>query len=129
MLLLPALYSCHKGPKIEFEKTAIDLGKIEAGQSVSTTFRYRNTGSKTLKITHVDVECECTNATNVNDLVEPGKFGEIRILYKSSKLSDFGEQFKSVSIQTNGIPKDVLLHFKVRVINDSLKNILSKPNS
>jgi len=127
IIICTYLVGCHENiSRIQFSKTVLYIGKINAGDSIRTSFEYKNIGDKPLKITHIDVECECTNITNANKSINPGEFGVINILYKSSKLSDIGEQQKSLSIQTNGVPQNILLYFKVKIINDSLKNLLSK---
>src|SRR5687768_15114344 len=42
------------------DSTYQDLGKVEEGQVVDVTFRFKNTGDKPLIIADVSVSCGCT---------------------------------------------------------------------
>ena len=64
---------------IEFDNTNFDFGTIEAGASVSHTFKFKNTGNFPLKITNAKGSCGCTVPKWPKEAIEPGQQGEILI--------------------------------------------------
>jgi len=57
--LLPAALLAAKGPRIEFEKSSLDLGTVVRNSSANFAFRFKNTGDMPLRITEVRQSCDC----------------------------------------------------------------------
>lgn len=51
-VLFPVFSHGDSGPRIRFEKTTIDYGKVPVGQIVSPRFLFKNTGHAPLLITN-----------------------------------------------------------------------------
>jgi len=49
-------------PRIEFEQTRHDFGKLIQGEKVSYTFKFKNTGNAALVLSAVVPSCGCTAA-------------------------------------------------------------------
>ncbi len=87
-------------PKIKFEETSINIGSVkqEVG-TVTNVFKFKNTGSDTLKIIMVQPSCGCTSVKYTNDPVLPGNEGTIETIYDAAK--NHGEFKKSIIVYTN----------------------------
>jgi hypothetical protein len=95
-----------------------NIGKINQGQVVEITWRFKNTGKSPLIIANVRPGCGCTGAEGPAKPIEPGKEGVITAKFDSKNYP--GPQHKQVYVQsnthsTNGSSEDVL-SFRLDVI-------------
>ena len=60
------------GPKIKFEETMYDFGKVQSGTAVKHTYTFTNIGDEALEIKGVQPQCGCTAANDWTKRVEPG---------------------------------------------------------
>src|SRR5436190_1363349 len=64
-------------PKIQFDQTVYDFGKTSRVETVSGTFKFKNTGDGVLKIQPPKPACGCTIASLEPDTLPPGASGEL----------------------------------------------------
>ena len=65
-------------PHIQFETNFRDLGKVMVGDdSISGSFRFKNTGKADLKVGPVSASCDCTTPAVHPETVAPGGSGEV----------------------------------------------------
>ena len=64
-------------PKLEFEKTTFDFGKVTEGDQISGKFILHNAGDAMLKIQTPETSCGCTVASVKPEALQPGETGEI----------------------------------------------------
>jgi hypothetical protein len=77
-LSLPVLTSQAAGtPRLEFEKTTIDFGKVSQVATVTGVFKFKNTGDGILKLQPPKPSCGCTVAELKPDTLAPGESGEL----------------------------------------------------
>lgn len=95
--------------KIEFETDFHDFGTLQAGEVVSVSFKFKNTGESSLLIRGVRASCGCTSTGYTQAPVAPGGEGEVSLQFDSSGFR--GMQNKSATVITNGQPADIKLHF------------------
>jgi len=69
--------SAEEAPKIHFDKTVYDVGKVVEGEACSGKFSFRNEGKAVLEIGQVDTSCGCTVASVMPDKLQPGQTGLI----------------------------------------------------
>lgn len=100
-------------PKIEFEKTEFDFGKILQGEVVSYTFHFTNTGNAPLIITSVEKSCGCTTSDFPREPIDPGQEGNIKVTYDSK--GHFGFQSKTVVVNANTVPSQTVVRVKAEV--------------
>ena len=72
------------GPKIQFEKTQYDFGRVRSGEPVRYTYYFTNTGDQIVQIKSVQPQCGCTMAGDWTKEVEPGKSGKIPVQFNST---------------------------------------------
>lgn len=101
-------------PKISFNKTEHDFGRVIAGEKISYTFKFTNTGTGNLIITNVSSSCGCTVPEYTKDLVKPGEKGNLRITFDSKNRKGF--QHKTVTVITNTQPNTTKLKIKAQVV-------------
>lgn len=102
-----------KEPKIVFETTEHDFGKMLQGEKVSYTYKFKNEGNAPLLITTVEKTCGCTNITFPKTPMKPGESGTISIIYDSDGHK--GIQNKSVVVKANTNPAQTVLRFRASV--------------
>ena len=102
-------------PKIQFQKTEHDFGKILQGEQVSYTFKFKNVGNAPLIITSIEKTCGCTTPEFTKTPVKPGESGKITITYDSKGHKGF--QNKRLIVKANTNPSETILRIKAQVEN------------
>ncbi len=87
------------GPKIQFESTVHDFGKVSAGAPVRCEFIFTNTGNQTLEVTDVRPQCGCTHAGEWTRRVEPGQTGKVPLQLNTAGFS--GQIVKIIPVTCN----------------------------
>ena len=101
-------------PKIEFEETVFDFGKIKEGEKVEHIFKFKNTGAKDLRLLYSNTTCGCTVPDFSKEPIPPGGSGIVKVVFdsKGKKMA----QNKKVKIYTNTYPNMTVLTLKGYVI-------------
>src|SRR2546425_12836793 len=86
------------GPKIQFQTSVYDFGKIKSGEPVKYTFVFTNTGDAVLILANVQPSCGCTTAGEWSHQVEPGKTGTIPVQFNSANYGGDELQNRNVAI-------------------------------
>lgn len=84
---------------IQWLDSAKNLGKINEGQQLQITFRFKNSGDKPLVIQSVRPACGCTVADFPREPIAPGKEGQITGAFDSKGRE--GLQHKDIYISAN----------------------------
>lgn len=71
--------------KIDFISTTVDYGDIDYGSKASETFTFKNTGDQPLVIKKVSSTSSALTVNKPSGSVAPGKTGEIKINYDTTK--------------------------------------------
>nr|WP_294872682.1 DUF1573 domain-containing protein [uncultured Pedobacter sp.] len=96
------------GPVLTFETNNYYFGKIEKGEKVSYSFKFRNTGKMPLIITDAIATCGCTVPEVPKTPIKPGQAGEINVVFNSAGKT--GRQDKIVSVKSNALNSAIELH-------------------
>jgi len=64
-------------PRIQFDRTVYDFGKTSQVETVTGTFKFKNTGDGVLKLETPKPSCGCTVASLKPDTLKPGESGEL----------------------------------------------------
>ncbi|MGB7842837.1 MAG: DUF1573 domain-containing protein [Salinimicrobium sp.] len=84
--------------KMEFKSDVIDYGEIEKGSDGVRVFEFTNTGNVALVITDVSSSCGCTIPEKPKDPILPGKTGEIKVKYDTTRV---GPIRKTITVYSN----------------------------
>lgn len=103
-----------KQAAISFKKTEHDFGKVIAGEVVSYSFKFTNTGNTDLIITKVSTSCGCTASHYPVDPIKPGETKAIEAKFDSQNRMGF--QNKRITVLTNATPAKQNLYIKADVI-------------
>lgn len=95
----PAAVITGPQPRIVFEKTDLDLGKLAEGQPGKFAFAFHNEGQAELKILNVSKECGCTKADSTKPVLKPGEKAEI--VGELDTHNRPGAQSKTVTVLSN----------------------------
>lgn len=101
-------------PKMLFNETTHDFGKMIQGERVVYSFKFVNTGGSDLVITRVSTSCGCTLVKYTDKPVAPGKDGFIEVAFDSHGKK--GIQNKSITVLANTEPNSIKLRIKAKVI-------------
>ena len=99
------------------DSTTQDLGKINEGQLLEISWRFKNTGTKPLVIANVSPGCGCTVAEKPEEPIAPGGEGVIKARFDSKGHP--GQQNKNVSVRSNTKENFTQLIFRVDVAKQS----------
>lgn len=100
------------GPKMVFETETVDYGTIEQGSDPYRYFKFENTGTEPLIITHAKGSCGCTVPTYPKEPIAPGETSEIKVRYDTNRLGRFT---KRVTLTTNAGDAKQMLTIKGEV--------------
>ena len=65
--------------KAKFDHTTYNFGRITEGKKVIHIYKFKNVGNEDLVIKNVLPSCGCTAVLISNEIIEPGKTGEIKL--------------------------------------------------
>lgn len=85
-----------------FEAPRHDFGTISDDASVSHTFKFKNTGDKTITINNVHPSCGCTSAPLTKKTYGPGEDGQIDITFNPTNRR--GKEVKHITVDTDEPP-------------------------
>lgn len=102
-----------KMPVMTFDSEAHDFGRLSAGESISYSFHFRNTGNADLIISSTSATCGCTVADYPKGRIAPGGEGYVTVTFKSAGKS--GQQFQEVTIISNAQPSSTKLRITAQV--------------
>ena len=71
-----------------------DFGDVEKGIPVSTTFTFRNVSDEPIVVEIVRSTCGCTVSDWSEVPIEPGKTGDIKVIYDARKDGYFHKRIK-----------------------------------
>lgn len=97
-------------PKMKFEETTLDFGKIIQGEKIAVDYNFVNNGKSELIITKVSTSCGCTVGNYPRHAIFPGKSGKIEVVFDSKGKKGF--QNKTVTILANTEPNYTKLQIK-----------------
>lgn len=100
--------------KIEFKSEVIDYGEIQKGSDGVRVFEFTNTGTVPLVITDVTSSCGCTIPEKPEGPIAPGKSGEIKVKYDTSKT---GPIRKTITVYSNADVPAKSIKIKGRVLD------------
>src|ERR1044072_3848999 len=97
------------------DSTSKDYGKINEGQKLDVSFRFKNTGDKPLIIRSVKPGCGCTAAEPPKEPIAPGAEGTIKASFNSEGRPGKNSKDIYVDANTKGTQSHTV-HFDVEVI-------------
>jgi len=103
ILALFATITLSAQPKLTFDKTQHDFGKVsEGGGAVIYDFAFKNTGATPLIIQNVSVPCDCTTPEWTKEPIRPGATGFIKVSYDVKGRP--GPIDKTIAVYSNSTP-------------------------
>jgi len=96
------------GPVLKFDKEVYDFGKIKAGDKVSYSYSFINTGKSPLIITDAVASCGCTIPSWPKKPINPGEKSAIAVIFNSAGKSGLID--KQITITANTAPAQTLVH-------------------
>lgn len=116
----PASASSERGvAKFEFSEEIHNFGSLKAGEIVSFTFVFRNSGTRFLTITKVETDCGCTVVNIPEKKIAPGQQGQIEVTYNTA--GEVGKQLKTITVFSDADKPEKQLFFTANVDSDVLK--------
>lgn len=100
---------------IQWIDSVKNYGKINEGQTLDVSFRFKNTGDKPLIIRSVRPSCGCTAADPPKEPIAPGAEGAIKASFNSNGREGMNSKDIYVEANTKGQQNHVI-HFDVEVM-------------
>ncbi|WP_192820660.1 DUF1573 domain-containing protein [Rufibacter sp. LB8] len=101
---------------LKFEKDVHDFGTLTQGVPATYNFKFTNTGSAPVTITHVQPACGCTTPEWPKEAIQPGQSGVIKAGYNSASAGAFNKAM-TVRISNNGQDEEQMLFIKGTVVD------------
>ncbi len=98
---------------IKFAEAFFDFGTIKQNSENKYIFKFTNTGTNPLLISHADATCGCTVPTWPKTPISPGQEGEIEVMYRPG--TQIGKQHKALTIVANTQPADNVVYIIANV--------------
>ncbi|MFN8437354.1 MAG: DUF1573 domain-containing protein [Cytophagales bacterium] len=103
-----------KAAVISFEEQLFDFGDITQGDVVRHTFKFKNSGNDTLRLSNVTTTCGCTSPSWTKTPVAPGASGEIVASFNST--GKMGLQNKVVTVMSNASNSQATFTIKANIL-------------
>ena len=103
-----------EGPKFQFKEDVHDFGRLNQGEKVKFSFRFKNVGNADLIIASASASCGCTVADYPRTPIKPGAEGTIDVSFNSEGKKGF--QHKTVTVLANTNPNSIQLSIKAQVV-------------
>lgn len=116
-------YSEKDSAKIEFLSEMHNFGTLKAGEIVSYSFIFKNSGNKPVKVKEVVRSCDCITANFQDKEIKPGERSEIEITL--STAGEWGNLLKTVEVST-GESKNKILTIIAYIEDEQINNLLKK---
>lgn len=97
-------------PRGKSDTQTHDFGSIDEGDVITHYINVQNRGDAPLRIVDFQVGCGCTMVDYPRKAIQPGKSVKIKAVFDSK--DKLGPQNKLVRLVTNGVPKNLDMHFK-----------------
>ena len=88
-----------KAPRLVFDRTQHDFGKVNVGNSVVTEFEVTNNGQTPLVIRKTKSNCGCTVSKMESESIAPGQTKKLTVTLDTSGRR--GRQYKTVTVFSN----------------------------
>ena len=104
-----------KSPVMTFETKSHDFGDVKQGEKVTHIFKYKNTGTDTLRIDNIVSSCGCTVPNSYERVVAPGANASITVEFNSA--GKMGVINKTLTILSNEVTQteDPAEYLRIRV--------------
>lgn len=103
-------------PAFAFEKDIHDFGSMIAGEKVSYSFQFTNTGDAPLIISNAKGSCGCTVPNWPKQPIAAGEKGTIDVTFNSAGRS--GKQTKTITLTANTNPNKKQIKITSEVISE-----------
>lgn len=87
---------------VQLIDTVYNFGTITEGESVTYSFKFKNTGTKPLVINSASASCGCTVPEKPEKPIMPGEIGFMKVVFNSRGKS--GHQEKAIIVSSNAKP-------------------------
>ena len=94
--------------KMVFDLTTYEYGRVEAGDIVNHTFKFKNAGKVPLLITNARSTCGCTVPDWPKEPIEPGDSGEIKVKFNTTGKKN--QNNKPIYITANTYPVETKIY-------------------
>lgn len=98
-LFLSITATVHAASQIVAPEPNFNFGSIVQGEKLYHSFSIKNNGDTPLSILRMVPSCGCTAANASSPVIQPGKSGEIKIVFDSTNFS--GKVTKNIAVETN----------------------------
>ncbi|MFV0266120.1 MAG: DUF1573 domain-containing protein, partial [Draconibacterium sp.] len=102
-------------PIMAFTKKLHNFGKVKAGQQISFSFKFENSGDADLRIDSLNIDCGCLDVIYPREAIKEGTSNFVDVVFDSS--GEVGRVLKQIIVYSNGSVEPITLSIVSEVNN------------
>lgn len=102
---------------VQMIDSVYNFGTVTDGEKVEYSYRFKNTGKKSLIVSSAVASCGCTVPEKPEEPIKPGETGFLKVVFNSK--GRVGEVHKEITVTSNAYPKFPVLQLTGQVSADS----------
>ena len=88
---------------VQMIDSTYNFGTVNDGEKVEYSYRFRNTGKKSLIVSSAVASCGCTVPEKPEEPIKPGETGFLKVVFNSK--GRVGPVHKEITVTSNAYPK------------------------
>ncbi|HEY8658414.1 MAG TPA: DUF1573 domain-containing protein [Hanamia sp.] len=100
---------------IQMIDSVYNFGKVNDGENVVYSYRFRNTGKHPLIVSSATASCGCTVPEKPEEPIKPGETGFLKVVFSSK--GRVGQVHKEVNVVSNAYPEFPVLQLIGEVVS------------
>lgn len=88
---------------VQMIDSTYNFGSVNDGEKVEYSYRFRNTGKKSLIVSSAVASCGCTVPEKPEEPIKPGETGFLKVVFNSK--GRVGPVHKEITVTSNAYPK------------------------
>ncbi len=113
--------------QLSYNEQVHNFGHVGIGFAVQHTFRIPNTGKTAVKLTKLEINCECTTGRIIDSLIAPGDTGRIVVNFDTKDY--YGPTNKSFKVYTDNPESPMFELYYVSIVGQWYEGLKPVPFS
>lgn len=114
IIALSSAFTVTSGAEFYFKEPRVKFADTKAGEIITHTWHFTNSGTDALIISGYNVACSCTQIIYPEQPIAPGESGTVQLSFDTK--GKYGLQMRKIEILSNAGKGSYFLSFKVYIL-------------